>query len=95
MIIDRNETERAALRAYEQGDRKLAVQLENEFVETLQSSIAQGEDHCSCTIPCRWHGKCIQCVAIHRAHTDHLPACFHEMVNQRLRGLTALTEDTL
>ena len=95
MKIERNETELAALRAYGQGDRKEAMRLEDEFVAELQASMARGEDHCSCTVPCRWHGKCAQCVAIHRAHGDHLPVCFHAMVNERLRCLSALTEDTL
>jgi len=92
--IDRNEKELAALAAYEQGDNKKAMQLENEFVAELRASMASGEDHCSCTNPCRWHGKCAECVAIHRAHRDHLPVCFHEMVNERVCSLSALTEHT-
>lgn len=95
MKIDLNEKELAALHAYERGDRKEAVRLENEFVEELQAAMERGEDHCSCTVPCRWHGKCAQCVAIHRAHGDHLPVCFHNMLNERLRGISALSEHTL
>jgi hypothetical protein len=32
---------------------------------------------CTCTHTlCVWHGRCRECVAIHRYHKDHLPECF-------------------
>lgn len=95
MQIDRNETELAALAAYERGDRREYLRLENEFVAELREAMACGEDHCSCTSPCKWHGKCVECVALHRAHRDHLPACFRDMFNERLKCLSALTEHTI
>lgn len=53
------------------------------------------EDHCNCTNrSCKYHGKCLECVAIHRAHQDHLPFCMQDMLNQKIRDLSALTEDT-
>lgn len=95
MKIDRNEKELAALAAYQQKDIKKSIQLENEFVKELREAMACGEDHCSCRLPCRWHGKCVECVAIHRAHQDHLPVCFREMFNEKLYGFSALTEHTI
>lgn len=95
MKIDGNEKEKAALAAFEQGNLMLATQLEEEFHEELKQAIAAGEDYCSCTSPCDKHGNCTACVAAHRGHQGHLPACFREMVNDRIHKLSALTEHTI
>lgn len=95
MKIDYNEIEMAAMTAYKRGEEKESVRLGIEFSKQLRESIARGEDHCSCTRPCRMHGKCVECVAAHRAHRDHLPVCFHDMVNEKICGLSALTEGTV
>ena len=79
MKIDGNKKEKAALAAYDQGDRVLAARLEEEFTEELRLAIANGEDYCSCTSSCEKHGNCVECVAAHRGHQGHLPACFREM----------------
>ena len=50
------------------------------------------EDHCTCPGNCKFHGKCVECVIIHRGHSDHLPHCFRNMVNERLEGLSELSE---
>ncbi len=95
MKIDFNETEMAAMAAYKRGDEKESVRLGIEFSKQLRESIARGEDHCSCTRACRMHGNCVECVAAHRAHRDHLPVCFHDMVNERLCSLSDLTEQSV
>lgn len=95
MKIDGNEKEKAALAAFEEGDLALSAKLGEVFIEELRQSIAAGEDHCSCTSPCGKHGNCIECVAAHRGHQGHLPACFREMVNEKLHGLSELTEHTI
>lgn len=95
MKIDANEKELAALAAYEKGDFEGAEKLEDEFLEMLRKALDEGEDHCSCTRPCRHHGKCLECVALHRAHRDHLPVCFFDMVNERFHNLSGLTEHTI
>lgn len=96
MNIDKNEKEIAALAAHRAGDRGKFVELQDEFVADLQNYIANGNDHCPCQNKlCKEHGKCVNCVAIHRAHRDHLPVCFRDMVNERLHELSALTEHTL
>lgn len=95
MKIDFNETEMAAMAAYKRGDEKESVRLGIEFSKQLRESIARGEDHCSCTRACRMHGNCVECVAAHRAHRDHLPVCFHDMVNERLCSLSELTEQSV
>lgn len=75
MIIENNPIELAALDAFERGDLKEARRLEAEFVRQFREAY-ENSDHCSCREACRWHGKCKECVAIHRAHGDHLPNCF-------------------
>lgn len=95
MIIDGNEKETQAMLAFNAGDKALARKLEQEFLDELKELKASGGDHCSCKAPCRHHGDCVSCVAMHRAHRNHLPACFHDMVNERLLGLSSLTEHSI
>lgn len=37
----------------------------------------------------------MECVAIHRAHKDHLPNCFRNMINERIEKLSELTEHSI
>lgn len=94
MRIDGNEKEKRAMAAYHKGDMQEGDRLQNEFVAEFREAY-QGKDHCSCKKACRHHGNCRECVAIHRAHEDHVPNCFRPMINQKLRTLSALTEHTL
>ena len=41
------------------------------------------------------HGNCKECVAIHRAHQEHVPNCMRPMLNRKIRLLSELTEHTL
>ena len=89
MTIDNNDLEKEAMACFKTGDFKRAHQLQNEFVAAVKTS---GIDHCSCTTECRYHGKCVECVIIHRGHQDHLPNCFRDMVNKRIEAVSSLTE---
>ena len=93
MIIDNNPKEKEAMKAFHKGDRSLGQKIQDEFVEELRASLGK-TDHCSCQKACKYHGKCIECVAIHRAHREHLPNCFRSMVNERIEKLSELTEHT-
>ena len=53
------------------------------------------KDHCSCQKACRYHGNCKECVAIHRAHQEHVPNCMRPLLNKKLKLLSELTEHTL
>ena len=94
MDIDDNDLEKRALKAFYAGDRELGHELQDEFVEAVRTQFAD-KDHCSCQKPCKYHGKCLECVAIHRAHRDHLPNCFHSMINDRLKSMSGLTEHSV
>jgi len=48
---------------------------------------------CSCTQTlCEWHGRCRECVALHRYHKDHVPACLQPFINEKLKELVKIGE---
>ncbi len=89
MTIDDNEIEKQAMEAFRKGDDRTGHQIQNRFLAEVRAS---GQDHCSCTVKCPHHGHCVDCVVIHRGHQDHLPNCFHPMVNRRIGAVSELTE---
>ena len=94
MDIDKNPLECKAMEAFRNGEQETGFMLQDEFVAQLRESI-KSQDHCPCKkSACKYHGNCLECVAIHRAHQEHLPVCFRDMVNERIQQLSTLTEDT-
>lgn len=90
MKVDGNELEIESLKELRAGNEQRSRELEDEFLG-LCRQMPQGS--CSCYMTdCRWHGKCWECVNLHRGAQDHLPNCFHILVNKRLQGLLDLTE---
>jgi len=50
---------------------------------------------CSCpNTLCDWHGKCKECVALHRFHNDHIPVCLHPIIQDKLKDLVGVSEMT-
>lgn len=48
-----------------------------------------------CTCPntlCDWHGKCRECVALHRYHKSHVPFCLQFIIKDRVQALAATVE---
>jgi len=88
-MVDDHHLEIEAMRLFKIGERERASRLQDEFLKKIESS---GEDHCTCPTACKFHGKCVECVIIHRGHGDHLPHCFQNLVNTRIAALSALTE---
>ena len=41
---------------------------------------------------CDWHGKCHQCVALHRYNGDHVPTCLQPIINDKLKELVKVGE---
>ena len=64
-------------------------------MEALQDIKDSGIDYCNCPEHCPHHGKCWECVMIHRGHRDHMPYCMWDMVNEKLYALQRLTEGSL
>ena len=94
MIIDGNPLEKEAMKAFHKGEREKGLRIQEEFASAFRKEY-ESKDHCSCKKPCRYHGNCKECVAIHRAHQEHVPNCMRPLINQRLRLLSELTEHTI
>lgn len=48
---------------------------------------------CSCTQTlCEWYGRCRECVALHRYHQDHIPACFQPFIQAKLKEIVKIAE---
>ncbi|MPN24047.1 hypothetical protein SDC9_171440 [bioreactor metagenome] len=94
MIIDNHPKEKEAMQAFHKGERTLGIKLQDEFIAELQQNIGK-QDHCSCEKACKYHGRCVECVAIHRAHREHLPNCFRSMINEKIEILSNLTEHSI
>ena len=48
-----------------------------------------------CTCPntlCDWHGKCKECVALHRYHNDHVPVCLQPIISEKIKALAGAAE---
>ena len=41
---------------------------------------------------CDWHGKCKECVALHRYHNDHLPLCLQPIIKDKISSIAATVE---
>ena len=94
MIIEGNEKEKQAMEACHRGERKEGRRLQEEFAADFREEYRQ-KDHCPCRKACRYHGNCKECVAIHRAHQEHVPNCMRPVINRKLKLLSELTEHTL
>ena len=94
MIIDGNETEKHAMQEFHKGNRAEGHRIQEEFASAFRTEYAD-KDHCPCQKACRYHGNCKECVAIHRAHQEHVPNCMRPMINAKLRILSELTEHTI
>lgn len=94
MKIEGNELEIAAMKEFHKGNRPEGLRLQEEFASQFRQEYAE-KDHCPCQKACRYHGNCKECVAIHRAHQEHVPNCMRPLINQKLKLLSELTEHTL
>lgn len=94
MKIEQNEKEIAAMAEFHRGNRAEGLRLQEECAAQFRKEYAD-KDHCPCKKACRYHGNCKECVAIHRAHQEHVPNCMRPMINNKLKILSELTEHTL
>jgi len=57
--------------------------------------LAANPEIIKCTCPntlCDWHGKCKECVALHRYHNDHIPVCLQGIIDDKLKALVNAAE---
>ena len=93
MIIEGNPKQKEAMEAFHRGDRAEGLRLQEEFASAFREEY-KDKDHCPCQKACRYHGNCKECVAIHRAHQEHVPNCMRPMINKKIKLLSELTEHT-
>ena len=79
MIIEGNQKELDAMKEFHKGNRKEGLRLQEEFAAEFREEY-KDKDHCPCKKACRYHGNCKECVAIHRAHQEHVPNCMRPLV---------------
>ncbi len=66
----------------------------NKIVKVNREILKNPENlKCTCSkIKCEWHGKCQECVALHRYYKNHLPNCFQQYVNDKIKALAQIGE---
>ena len=94
MMIEHNPKELAAMEEFHKGNRQKWLELQEEFAAAFREEYKE-KDHCPCQKACRYHGNCKECVAIHRAHQEHVPNCMRPILNQKIKLLSELTEHTI
>ena len=94
MIIEGNQKELDAMKEFHRGNRQEGLKLQEEFAAAFREAY-RDKDHCPCQKACRYHGNCKECVAIHRAHQDHVPKCMRPILYSKIRLLSELTEHTI
>jgi hypothetical protein len=48
---------------------------------------------CTCTQTlCEWHGRCRECIALHRYHKDHVTACLQTFINEKRKEIVKIGE---
>ena len=93
MMIEGNELELAAMKVFHAGNRDEGLRIQEEFAAAFRKEYKH-KDHCPCRKACRYHGNCRECIAIHRAHQEHVPSCMRTLLNKKIRLLSELTEHT-
>lgn len=94
MIIEGNKKEIEAMEQFHKGNRQEGLRLQEEFVAAFREEY-KNKDHCPCKKAFRYHGNCKECVAIHRAHQEHIPNCMRPIINAKIKLLSELTEHTI
>ena len=94
MKIEGNQKELDAMVEFHKENRVEGLRLQEEFAAEFRKEY-KDKDHCPCLKACRYHGNCKECVAIHRAHQEHVPNCMRPLINKKLKLMSELTEHTL
>ena len=61
---------------------------EEYYEDTLKNrALLESQEVLNCSCPyrrCEWHGKCRECVALHRYHAEHLPCCLQPLLREKI-----------
>ena len=83
MKIEGNQKELDAMAEFHKGNRVEGLRLQEEFAAEFRQEY-KDKDHCPCLKACRYHGNCKECVAIHRAHQEHVPNCMRPLIIRKI-----------
>jgi hypothetical protein len=77
--------------------RKIDERTKEEFYESClrNRQLVKDPEVMRCVCPdtlCEWHGKCKECVALHRYKKDHIPHCLHPILNDKVKALAYALE---
>lgn len=65
----------------------------NQVLENRRLAADMRAVECTCpNVLCDWHGKCRECVALHRYHGDHIPVCLQPVISEKLKALVQVAE---
>ena len=69
---------------------------EEYYEDTLKNrALLASQEVLDCSCPysrCEWHGKCRECVALHRYHAEHLPCCLQPLLREKITVLAGCCE---
>ena len=69
---------------------------EEYYEDTLKNrALLESQEVLNCSCPysrCEWHGKCRECVALHRYHAEHLPCCLQPLLREKITVLAGCCE---
>lgn len=82
MDIDNHPMMQENIRLENEGCIKEANEIRDSFVAKAMDAVANGLDFCICKADCQYHGKCTECVLIHRGHQNHLPNCLKPIIRK-------------
>ena len=94
MNIEGNKKEIEAMEQFHKGNRQEGLRLQEQFAAAFREEY-KDKDHWPGKKACRYHGNCKECVAIHRAHQEHVPNCMRPIFNANIKLLSELTEHTI
>lgn len=68
-----------------------------EIIKRCRDLLASDEAReCSCPkVKCEWHGKCYECVRIHRHYGKHLPNCLQHILKDKVQAIADTIESTV
>mgnify|MGYP000117906794 CR=1 FL=1 len=64
------------------------------LIQEIRGVLANpAKTRCSCPkTACEWHGRCRECVAIHRHFRDHVPNCMQDFMKEKIAAVAGLVE---
>ncbi len=64
------------------------------LVQEIREIVSNPENRkCPCPkTKCEWYGKCLECVTLHRYFKDHVPNCFQQFINDKIKAVAAIAE---